>query len=137
MAVFVADASVALAWCFEDEATSWSDMLLDRLRSGDSIAVPAHWASEVLNALLVAARRNRIQPADPVLLFDRLSRLPIESDLPLASPQATSALELAQKHRLTIYDAAYLELAHRRILPIATLDSDLRTAAELERVDLL
>jgi predicted nucleic acid-binding protein len=60
MAVFVVDASAALAWCFEDEASSWSDGLLERLRQGGQIVVPAHWPTEISNGLLVAERRKRI-----------------------------------------------------------------------------
>lgn len=61
MAIFVVDASVALAWCFEDEVSSFADGLLERLRQGDQIVVPAHWPVEILNGLLVASRRKRIK----------------------------------------------------------------------------
>jgi len=67
MAIFVVDASAALAWCFEDEASSWTDGLLERLRRGDRIVVPAHWPTEILNGLLVASRRKRIKPDQPAL----------------------------------------------------------------------
>jgi predicted nucleic acid-binding protein len=80
MAVFVADASVTLAWCFEDEATNWTDEFLERLRQGDRIIVPAHWPAEVANALLTAVRRNRIRPEQPQLLWDYLGRLPIDTE---------------------------------------------------------
>jgi hypothetical protein len=58
MAIFVVDASAALAWCFEDEASSWTDGLLQRLRQGDGIVVPARWPTEILNSLLVASAEN-------------------------------------------------------------------------------
>jgi len=61
MAVFVMDASVALAWCFEDEATNWTEAFLERSRQGDRIIVPAHWPTEVANALLIAARTEANQ----------------------------------------------------------------------------
>lgn len=61
MALFVVDASAALAWCLEYEANSWTDGLLERLRQGDQIVVPAHWPAEILNGLLVASRRKRIR----------------------------------------------------------------------------
>src|SRR5438876_9245921 len=61
------DASVALAWCFEDEATNWTEEFLERLRQGDRIIVPAHWATEVANALLMGVRRKRIKPEQPQL----------------------------------------------------------------------
>lgn len=137
MAVFVVDASAALAWCFEDEANSWADGLLQRLRQGDEIAVPSHWPTEILNGLLVAARRKRINPDQPALLWDELARLPIGVEPALTAIQAKTVLALGEKHELTVYDAAYLELAHRRQLPLGTLDSDLRKAAQIEGVALL
>jgi predicted nucleic acid-binding protein len=134
MAVFVVDASAALAWCFEDEASSWTDGLLERLRQGDRIVVPAHWPTEILNGLLVASRRKRIKTGQPALFWDELARLPIETEPALTAIQAKAVLALGEKHDLTIYDAAYLELAHRRQLPLATLDADLRKAAHAEGV---
>jgi len=137
MAVFIVDASAALAWCFEDEASSFSDGLLERLRQGDQIVVPAHWPTEILNGLLVAARRKRIRPDQPALLWDELVRLPIETEPPISASQAKNILALGEKHNLTVYDAAYLELAHRRQLLLGTLDVDLRKAAQAEGVALL
>ena len=137
MAIFVVDASAALAWCFEDETSSRTDGLLERLRQGDRIVVPAHWPTEILNGLLIASRRKRIKIGQPTLFWDELARLPIETELPLAVPQAKMVLALSQKHGLTVYDAAYLELAQRRQLPLGTLDADLRKAAQGEGVTLL
>ena len=137
MAIFVVDASAALAWCFEDEASSWTDGLLERLRRGDRIVVPAHWPTEILNGLLVASRRKRIKADQPALFRDELARLPIESEPSLTATQARTILGLSEKHGLTVYDAAYLELAQRRQLPIGTLDVDLRKAAEVEGVGVL
>ena len=62
MAVFILDASVTLAWFFEDEKTDWSEELLERLRQGNRVVVPAHWAAEVANGLLMAVRKKRIKP---------------------------------------------------------------------------
>ena len=76
MAVLVVDASAALAWCFEDEASSFTDGLLDRLRHGDQIVVPAHWPTEISNGLLVALRKKRIKAGQPELFWDELARLP-------------------------------------------------------------
>jgi len=134
MAVFVVDASAALAWCFEDEASSFTDALLDRLRHGDQIVVPAHWPTEISNALLVALPKKRIKARQPELFWDELARLPIEIEPPLTAPQAKTVLALGEKHGLTVYDAAYLELAQRRSLPLATLDADLRKAAQRDGV---
>jgi len=137
MAVFIVDASVALAWCFADEATPWTDGLLERLRRGDRIVVPAHWPTEVANALLMGRRRNRIQPGQPELLWDELAALPIEVEPALSAAQARGVLALSEKHGLTVYDGAYLELARRRQLPLGTLDGDLRKAAQAEGLAML
>jgi len=137
MAIFVVDASAALAWCFEDEASSWGDGLLERLRHGDRIAVPSHWPTEILNGLLVASRRKRIKADQPSLLWDELARLPVETEPALSAMEAKAVLALSEKHALTAYDAAYLELALRRKLPLGTLDTDLRRAAQVEGADLL
>lgn len=126
-----------MAWCFDDEASSWTDGLLERLRQGDQIAVPAHWPTEILNGLLVALRRKRIKAGQPALFWDELACWPIEMDSPLNAVQAKTVLALAEKNGLTVYDAAYLELAHRRQLPLGTLDTDLRKAAQVEGVALL
>ncbi|HKT46657.1 MAG TPA: type II toxin-antitoxin system VapC family toxin [Candidatus Acidoferrales bacterium] len=137
MAIFVADASVALAWCFEDETNSLADALLDRLRRGDRIVVPAHWPTEISNGLLVAQRRKRIRTGQAATLFSELARLPIEMDSALNLLQAETVLALGERHGLSVYDAAYLELAHRRQLPLGTLDVDLLKAAKAEGVILL
>jgi predicted nucleic acid-binding protein len=137
MAVFIVDASAALAWCFEDEASSWTDGLLERLRHGDRIVVPAHWPAEVSNGLLVALRRKRVRPGQPALILDEFARLPIETEPALTALQAKTILALSEKHSLTVYDAAYLELAQRRNLPLGTLDDDLRKAGQVEGIVLL
>ena len=137
MAIFVVDASAALAWCFEDEASGWTDGLLERLRQGDQVVVPAHWPTEILNGLLVASRRKRIKPDQPALFWDELAHLPIETEPALAVSQAKTVLAPSEKHGLTVYDAAYLELAQRRNLPLGTLDTELRKAAQREGVALL
>jgi predicted nucleic acid-binding protein len=134
---FVVDPSVTLAWCFEDEATTWTDGLLDRLRNGDQIVVPAHWPTEVSNGMLMALRRKRIQPDRPVLFWDELAVLPIEVESPLPPSRAKAVLALGLQHGLTVYDAAYLELAQRKGIPPATLDSALLKVAPLETVKLI
>ena len=129
MATFVADASVTLSWCFEDETTAWTDGLLDRLRTGEAIAVPAHWPTEVSNGLLMAVRRQRIRPGRAELFWDELAVLPVGVEPPLLPRQAKAVLALARQFGLTAYDAAYLELAQRKGFPLATLDSTLLMAA--------
>lgn len=137
MAIFVGDASVALAWCFEDEASTLADKLLDRLRQGDRIVVPAHWPTEILNGLLVAERRKRIKSGQATAFWGEFSLLPIEIEPPLTASQAKAVLALGERHGLTAYDAAYLELAQRHQLPLGTLDADLRKAAQIDGVVLI
>ena len=137
MQTFVVDASATLPWCFEDEATPWTEGLLDRLRDGDKIVVPAHWPTEISNGLLMAVRRKRIQPGRPELFWALLSVLPIAVELPLSAEQAKAILAMSERFELTVYDAVYLELAKRMALPLATLDSALIKAASLEGILLL
>ena len=137
MSTFVADASVTPPWCFEDESTPWTESLLDRLRLGDRIAVPAHWPTEVSNGLLMALRRNRILPGRPEKFWEELSVLPIYAERPIGSVEAKSILVLCEARGLTVYDAAYLELARRKGWALATLDDAPIKAAPLEGVSLV
>lgn len=126
---FVADASAVLPWRFADEATHWSEALLERVQSGEEVRGPAHWPIEVANALLVAQRRGRVT-ADKIGEFiEDLGDLPIRLEPPNEPARWHTLIALAEQHRLTAYDAAYLELAGRVHLPLATLDGDLRRAA--------
>jgi predicted nucleic acid-binding protein len=129
MAGFIPDASVTLPWRFDDEATPWTEALLSRLESGDHAVVPAHWPLEVVNALLVARRRGRVTAEQIGEFIEDLSALPIRIESPSDPQHWPAILALAEKHRLTAYDAAYLELALRTGLSLATLDGELRTAA--------
>lgn len=128
---------LCLPWCFEDEATAWTESLLDRLGSREQVSVPAHWPIEVSNGLLVAVRRKRIEPDRAEWFWDRLSSLPIAVEPPLSSNQAKVVFALCVKHGLTFYDGTYLELANRMSLPLATLDAALLKAAPLENVALI
>ena len=129
MAALVVDASVTLSWCFEDERSSWTDTILDRLGRGDRTTVPAHWPTEVTNGLLTGIRRQRIRSGRAEQFWDELSVLPIDVEPGLSAQQARATLALSQQFELTAYDAAYLELAIRRGLPLATLDAALSRAA--------
>ena len=125
---FILDSSVALTWCFEDEATPAADALLARLTENGAHA-PLLWPLEVLNALAMAERRGRITAPARRERIGFLQSLPVALDEQTA-PQAWTATDrLAGQYRLTLYDAAYLELAQRLELPLATLDADLRAAA--------
>jgi predicted nucleic acid-binding protein len=124
----VIDASITLSWHFEDERTKAADLVLDRV-SDDGAVVPALWRLEVANGFRTAIRKKRIAASfrDEALLM--LASLSIALDPDTGAQSWTGTLALADRFDLTPYDAAYLELAHRRALPIATLDCDLRSAA--------
>jgi len=134
---FVVDASATMPWCFEDEATSWSESLLDRVDSGDPIVVPAHWHMEVTNTLLMGERKGRIEAGMAEALLDQLDKLPKQVQEPLDSKHSKEALRLSRRYQLTFYDAAYLELALRLRLELATKDNELLAAAIAEGVILL
>lgn len=132
MAGFVIDASATLPWRFEDEATPWTEMLLDRIEGGEEAIVPAHWPLEVVNTLLIGRRRGRITSQQLTEFIEDLAALPIRLEPPRGPAQWPAIVILAEQYRLTAYDAAYLELAQRVSLPLATLDGDLRKAAQAE-----
>ena len=133
---FVIDASVTLAWCFEDEVTSSTDRLLFSLQSGDIATVPSHWPLEVLNGLLYAVRRQRISNEKVTRFWGDLTALPIHI-VPVNLNECPAIYDLAAQHGLTIYDAACLHLAHSTGLPLATLDSELRNAATADGLHLV
>jgi predicted nucleic acid-binding protein len=125
---FVVDNSVALTWCFEDERTPATAALLERVGELGGHA-PMLWPLEALNGLLFAERRGRLDASRRRRLAGFLQALPIALDTETA-PQAWAATaRLAERFGLSAYDAAYLELAHRQRMPLASLDRDLRSAA--------
>ena len=129
---FVVDNSVALAWCFEDEHTQPIMDLLDRVAETGAVA-PLLWPLEALNGLLMAERRKRLDAKRRHRLAGFLRALPVTLDTETADQAWTTTARLAERYRLTLYDAAYLELAQRRKLPLATLDKDLiRTGKTLD-----
>jgi predicted nucleic acid-binding protein len=99
--------------------------------------VPAHWPVEVANALLMAVRRTRISSQDIYQFLEDLEVLPIRVDPTTKNLVRARILPLAEQYELTLYDAAYLELAIRENLPLATLDDDLRKASRAARVSLV
>lgn len=133
---FVLDSSVSLAWCFEDERTDATDALLERVVDSGAVA-PSLWPLEVLNALAMAERRSRIDAERRQRLAGFLRDLPVAIDVETASPAWAVTSPLAARHRLTLYDAAYLELALRLGLPLATLDQELRCAGAALGITLL
>ncbi|HEV8696147.1 MAG TPA: type II toxin-antitoxin system VapC family toxin [Candidatus Limnocylindrales bacterium] len=133
--MFVVDASMALAWCFDDESTPATVDVLHRLLLEGGI-VPAHWPLEIANALRFAAESGRVD--EPTIARARtiVMDLPIDV-LPVETPTALGLIEPAQRHRLTVYDAAYLELADIRGLGLATLDGRLAAACRKTGVSLI
>jgi predicted nucleic acid-binding protein len=126
--VFVVDNSVVMAWCFEDEASAYSERVLDRLRETPAL-VPAIWPLEVANVLLIAERRDRLSEAQTAHFAQLLQVLPIQVEEADTARILGPVLAVGRAHRLSAYDAAYLELAARHGLPLATQESWLRKAA--------
>ena len=130
----VVDASVTMAWVFEDEATGATEAVLDRLVD-DRAVVPGVWPYEVANVLVAAERRRRVTEAQSRRFVELLRRLPIEID---ASPPDLEALTVTgRRHDLSAYDAAYLVIAEHLGAPLATLDSGLARACREAGVPLL
>ena len=121
------DASVALAWCFPDEASVYADQVLLALE-GRRVIVPAVWALEITNALLVAERRKRVKQPDVRRFVELLAGLTIIEQSQTVADTVSNVLPLAREYDLSAYDAAYLDVAVRRGAPLATLDSTLEKA---------
>lgn len=133
---FVPDTSVALAWCFEDESSPTADAILDLLVSSEAI-VPAIWPVEVGNALLAGERRKRITPAEIARSLELLCSLNIRLDDARLGLGVDDLVALARSQKLSVYDAAYLSLAMREGIPLATLDRALARAAQRAGISLL
>lgn len=125
---FVLDCSVTMAWCFADEVTPYTEGVRDQLANVRAI-VPMLWSLEVANACIVGERRQRLDEARTLRFLTLLSGLPITIDDDTAARAWSDTIHLARAHNLSAYDAAYLELAIRRGLPLACLDGKLKTAA--------
>lgn len=128
MGGLVLDASVTLAWFFKDEADPYADAVAARF-PGVQAVVPAIWPLEVANAVLMGERRNRSTEAQAARWLGYLNSLPIVVDDEAPDRAWSDLLRLARAQGLSVYDAAYLELALRRALPLATLDDKLKAAA--------
>jgi predicted nucleic acid-binding protein len=125
---FVLDCSATLPWVFESEATKATDAVLDQLADGGRAWVPALWHLEVTNVMLGAQRRGQIDKAGVEKFLSTLRTLDIQVDDETISVAWTRTMALGETFGLTAYDAAYLELALRKGLPLASLDSQLRKA---------
>ena len=126
MANLVLDASIAAAWCFKEETTQYTNGVLLAVSEFAEAAAPGLWAYEIRNSVLMGVRRNRLTRSDAEEFLDSIPDLRISLiDPPSYGPVFT----LAERHGLTFYDAAYLELAIREGLPLASLDAQLMRAA--------
>ena len=124
----VVDCSVALSWHFEDEASPYAERALDKVVS-DGAIVPFHWKAEIANGLLMGIRRNRLTTVDRTQILGEFEQLNLEYDASGLDQVWSGAIQLADVHGLTVYDAIYLELTVRRGLQLATLDRKLETAS--------
>ncbi len=130
---FVLDASIAACWAFADEDHPVAAAALERIRHDEAVA-PSLWWFEVRNTLIVGERRGRLTDADTTAFLRELSRFGVVMD---RAPQDMAILTFARQHRLTVYDASYLELAQREAWPLATLDAALRKAATELGIELI
>jgi predicted nucleic acid-binding protein len=128
VSLLILDSSATLAWIFGDETTEAIRQVFDAVADNGAV-VPALWRLEVANSLTMAVRKRRIDPNFRRAALADLALLDITTDQQTDSFAWTDTLNLADHFHLTVYDAAYLELARRRTLPLATLDQELRTAA--------
>lgn len=127
---FVVDASVAVAWVHPAQATAQTQAMLDAIADGTTIEAPALWALEVANALLVLVRRGKLAEEDRSEALTWLRDLPVKLDHGMGFFAFTRLSDLASKHNLSVYDAAYLDLAKRRKLRLACKDGPLCDAAK-------
>jgi len=132
----VLDSSATLAWIYAEEITASIRKVFVGLEEKGAWA-PTHWPLEVANVLEMGVRRGRHDVAFRDSALADLALLPVSLDPHTPREAWGATLRLAQHHRLTLYDAAYLELAKRIHLPLATLDNDLSRAARAEGVIVL
>jgi predicted nucleic acid-binding protein len=125
----VVDASVALAWCFPDEASNYADGVLVALE-GRAILVPAVWGLEIANAVLNGERSKRLRQPEIRRFTMLLDNLSVVQDMQPVGEHVGNVLPLAREYSLSAYDAAYLELSIRHGVPLATLDGKLHKAAQ-------
>ncbi len=130
---FVVDNSVVMSWCFKEEVNSYSNAVLDSFAEFSAF-VPSIWPQEVVNVLLVAERRKCLSEKDSVYFIRLLQQLPIFVEYERPQGVMKDILGLARVHRLSSYDASYLDLAMKKNLSLATLDKMMRKAAKAVNV---
>jgi predicted nucleic acid-binding protein len=133
---FVVDASVAIGWVHPAQATTETAAMLDAVADGATLEVPALWTLEVANALIVLVRRRKLNEHERQLGLGWLRGLRVRIDQEMSALAFSRLSELAAAHRLSVYDAAYLELAARRKLALGCKDGPLRSAARQAGVSL-
>lgn len=126
---FVIDNSVVMSWCFADEENDYADFVLSSLENHNAL-VPAIWPLEIGNVLVVAERRQRLSEADSIRFLSLIHNLPISVDQETPDRMMKEIVALARRHRLSTYDASYLDLAMRKDISLATRDAALMKAAE-------
>ncbi|MFI5361286.1 MAG: type II toxin-antitoxin system VapC family toxin [Elusimicrobiota bacterium] len=134
---FVIDASAALACALPDEHSARVEGLLARVTPESSLWIPALWWYEVANVVATVRRGKRLTEAQGARVFELLGLLPLQTDAAPGPSSASRLAQLAQEHSLSAYDAAYLELAERRGLALATFDRDLLRAARAAGVQIV
>ncbi len=132
---FVLDASVTLAWCFEDEASPFADEVLDSLNKSVAL-VPCIWPLEITNVLAMAERRGRIDKAGSIRFISLITQLPIIIEPELPQRIFSEVFAVAREQGLSTYDASYLDLAMRQGVALATMDASLQEAARQVGVSL-
>ena len=137
MASFVIDASATLPWCFDDEATAYTEGLLNRCAAGEEVMVASIWPLEIANGLLSAQRRGRVTAERVEQFLAQILRFRIHVEPCMTQQAVREVRQVAQTYQLTAYDAAYLALALRFQLPLATMDEALITAAHTAGIRLL
>jgi predicted nucleic acid-binding protein len=134
---FVLDVSACMPWCCEDETTPSSDEMLDWAKEGSELHVPSLWGWEIMNAIGVAVRRRRIKAERGKEFLEQLAVLNFKIDAPPQVRDFPRLHGLATMYELTSYDVAYLDLAKRLSLPLATRDGELARAAVSEGIEVL
>ena len=132
----VLDSSVALSWCFEDEATPVTKDILKDVKNGEAV-VPNLWTLEIANTLSLSVRKKRIDDAGVTRFLLLIENLPIVTDDETAAHALKDTLALSRHCELTAYDAAYIELAQRLDIPLASKDRQICAAAKKLKIKLI
>lgn len=130
MSRLVVDASITLSWLLPDEGSALTLAVRNDLVSAETVWAPAHWQLEVCNALCMAERRKRLDAAGVAQAVALVTQLPVLTDPHTSERAGSETLALSRQHTLSVYDAAYLELALRRGASLASLDEPLRAVAK-------